>query len=107
MYALISGAGCSHAHAGFPNSVLKVQPDGSWTRLADLSAFIQLHPVKNPNPGDFEPDGTFYNLIAADGVLYAVEPNHGEIDAITTSGVVTRLVPFSLSGKYIRPAKAA
>jgi len=107
MYALLAGAGCSHGHPDFPNSVLKVQPDGSWTRLANLSAFIQLHPVKNPNPGDFEPDGTFYNLIVADGVLYAVEPNHGEIDAITTSGVVTRLIDLSETQGHVVPTSFA
>ena len=66
---------------------MKVNSDGSWSRVANLSAFQKLHPTQNPEPDDFEPDGTWYNLIAADGVLYAVEPNHGEVDAITTSGV--------------------
>ena len=31
------------------------------------------------NPPDFEPDGTFYSLIAKDGRLYTVEPNHGQV----------------------------
>ncbi len=103
MYALISGAGCSHAHPSFPNGILKVNSDGSWSRLANLSAFQKLHPTKNPEPDDFEPDGTWYNLIAADGVLYAVEPNHGEVDAITTSGVVTRLIDISETQGHVVP----
>lgn len=107
MYALMSGAGCSHAHPGVPNSVLKVQPDGSWSRLADLSTYLQLHPVKNPNPGDFEPDGTWYSLIVADGVLYAVEPNHGEVDAITETGVVTRLIDLSETQGHVVPTSVA
>jgi len=45
--------------------------------------------VKNPDPGDFEPDGTWFNMIAVDGNLYAVEPNHGEVDEITPAGIVT------------------
>ena len=107
LYALISGAGCSHAHPTFPNSILKVNADGSWSRLANLSAFLKLHPVANPNPGDFEPDGTPYNLIAADGVFYVVEPNHGEIDSINTSGVVTRLIDVSATEGHIVPTSVA
>jgi len=86
LYALLAGAGCSHGHPNFPNSILKVNADGSWSRLANLSTYLKLHPTKNPEPGDLEPDGTWYSLIAADGVLYAVEPNHGEVDAIPTTG---------------------
>jgi hypothetical protein len=107
MYALLAGAGCSHAHTSFPNSVLKVNSDGSWSSIANLSQFLQLHPVKNPNPGDFEPDGTWYSLIAADGVLYAVEPNHGEVDAITPTGVVTRLIDLSETQGHVVPTSIA
>ena len=107
MYALLAGGGCSHGHASFPNSVLKVNPDGSYTRLANLSAYIQLHPTKNEEPDDFEPDGTWYSLIAADGVLYAVEPNHGEVDTITTTGVVTRLIDLSETQGHVVPTSIA
>lgn len=107
MYALMAGGGCSHGHPGFPNSVLKVNADGSWSRIADLSAFVKLHPTKTIEADDFEPDGTWYSLIAADGVLYAVEPNHGEVDAITTSGVVTRLIDVSETQGHIVPTSIA
>ena len=107
MYALLGGAGCSHGHPNFPNSILKVNADGSWSRLANLSTYLKLHPTKNPEPNDFEPDGTWYSLIAADGVLYAVEPNHGEVDAITTTGVVTRLVDVSETQGHVVPTSIA
>jgi hypothetical protein len=87
--------------------VLKVNRGGTWTRLANLSAFLQLHPVKNPNPPDFEPDGTWYNLIAVDGNLYAVEPNHGEVDQITKEGIVTRLIDVSEAEGHIVPTSIA
>jgi len=41
-----------------------VNPDGTWTLIADLSAFQQAHPVANPEPDDFEPDGTWYSMVA-------------------------------------------
>jgi hypothetical protein len=107
LYALVSGGGCSHGNAGFPNSVLKINSDGSWTQIADLSTFLALHPVKNPEPGDFEPDGTWFNMIAVDGNLYAVEPNHGEVDEITPAGIVTRLIDVSETQCNVVPTSIA
>jgi hypothetical protein len=107
LYAVTAGGGCSHGHANAPNAILKVNADGSWTKLADLSAFQALHPVVSPNPGDYEPDGTWYSLISADGDLFAVEPNHGEVDEITTSGIVTRLIDVSASQGHVVPTSIA
>jgi hypothetical protein len=47
----------------------------------------KTHPTANFEPDDFEPDGTWYSMIAAKGGFYAVEPNHGELVAVTTSNV--------------------
>jgi hypothetical protein len=107
LYALLSGGGCTHGNPGFPNSVLKVNRNGTWTRLANLSAFLQLHPVKNPNPDDFDPEGTWYSMITVNGNLYAVEPNHGEVDEITPGGIVTRLIDFSQTQGHIVPTSIA
>lgn len=107
MYALLAGAGCSHGHPNFANWILKVNSDGSWTKFVNLSTYLKLHPTKNPEPDDFEPDGTWYSLIAADGVLYAVEPNHGEVDQITPSGIVTRLIDVSETQGHIVPTSIA
>lgn len=107
LYALLAGSGCSHGHLNGRNSVIRVGSDGSWTRVADLSTFLALHPVKNPDPADFEPDGTWYNLIPVDGNLYAVEPNHGEVDAITPEGIVTRLIDLSETQGHVVPTSIA
>jgi secreted PhoX family phosphatase len=103
LYAILSGAGCSHGLAGTDNAVLRVNADGSTTMVADLSAFQKAHPVKNPERDDFEPDGTWYSMIVANGVLYAVEPNHGEIDSITTSGRIHRFIDISNVEGHIIP----
>ncbi len=87
--------------------MLKVNSDGSWTRLADLSKFLVIHPVVNPNPPDFEPDGTWFSLLAFDGNLYAVEPNHGEVDVITPGGIVTRLIDVSETQGHVVPTTIA
>jgi hypothetical protein len=107
LYALIAGGGCSHGHVGVPNSVLKINSDGSWSRVADLSTYVMLHPVAHPNPPDFEPDGTWYNMITVGNNLYAVEPNHGEVDVVTTEGIVSRLIDLSASQGHVVPTSIA
>lgn len=108
LYALEAGAGCSHGLLGTDNSILRVNPDGTTTQVADLSQFVKTHPVANPNPGDFEPDGTWYSMVAVRGDLYAVEPNHGEIDRIDPStGGISRLIDISASQGHIVPTALA
>ena len=103
LYAILAGAGCSHGLAGTNNGVIRVNSDGSWTLIANLSAFQKAHPVANRQPDDFEPDGTWYSMVNANGILYAVEPNHGELDAITTTGTISRVSDISLIQGHIVP----
>lgn len=63
LYALIDGAGCSHGVPTIPNQIARVDANGSWSMVANLSSYLQSHPVKNPEPDDFEPDGTWYSMI--------------------------------------------
>jgi sugar lactone lactonase YvrE len=107
LYAILAGAGCSHGHAGTDNAVLRVNADGTTTMIADLSAFQKTHPVENPEPDDFEPDGTWYSMVAVRGALYAVEPNHGELDVISTDGEIRRIVDISASQGHIVPTAVA
>lgn len=107
LYAVLSGAGCSHGLAGTDNGVLRVNADGSTTMIADLSVWQKKHPVKNPEPDDFEPDGTWYSMLAVNGVLYAVEPNHGELVSITTSGIIRPVVDISNIQGHIVPTAIA
>jgi hypothetical protein len=93
---VLAGAGCSHGVPEMPNAVIRLNDDGSWTQIADLSAFLVANPVAHPDPDDFEPDGTWYSMIAVRGDLYAVEPNHQEIDRISpTRGEIRRVVDIS------------
>jgi hypothetical protein len=98
LYALISGAGCSHGVPTIPNEVIRLEEDGSWTQIADLSAYLAANPVQNPDPSDFEPEGTWYSMIEVRGDLYAVEPNHQEIVRISpTTGEISPIVDVSAS----------
>src|SRR5947208_318078 len=95
LYALSGGAGCAHGHANEDNAILRVNPDNTTTAIADLSAFVKANPVTSPFPGDFDPEGSWYNMTAARGALVVVEANHGELDMITTAGAVTRIADLS------------
>jgi hypothetical protein len=106
LYAVLAGAGCSHGVPDVPNSLVQVNQDGTWKVVADLGAFLKANPVQNPQPADFEPDGTWYSLTRLGNDLYAVEPNHGEIDRITTSGQISRIVDLSATEGHVVPTAA-
>ncbi|MDQ2734306.1 MAG: ScyD/ScyE family protein [Pseudomonadota bacterium] len=106
MYALLAGAGCSHGVTK-PNGIARIHRDGTWELIANLSAFQQANPVKNPNPGDFEPDGTWWSMVAVHDDLYAVEPNHGELDKITLNGKISRVLDISASQGHVVPTSIA
>ena len=106
LYAITAGAGCSHGVVNTDNGVYRIT-NGSATMIADLSNFQKAHPVAHPNPGDYEPDGTWYSMIAISGLLYAVEPNHGEVDQISPSGNITRVSDISAYQGHIVPTAIA
>jgi len=107
LYALLAGAGCSHGIENTPNSIVKIHSDGTWNVIADLSTYQHAHPVANPEPDDFEPDGTWYSMVNVRGDLYAVEPNHGEMVKVTTGGDIKRVIDFSAVYGHIVPTAVA
>jgi hypothetical protein len=108
LYALLAGAGCSHGNADVDNGIVRVNSNGTTTQVANLSAFIKANPVANPDDDDFEPDGTWYSMVAVRGDLYAVEPNHGEVDQIDPlTGTISRVVDVSATQGHIVPTALA
>jgi len=107
MYALTAGGGCSHGVLHHPNGIYRVNGGATPTLVADLGEYQMHHPVAHPNAGDFEPDGTWYGMVAVRGALYAVEPNHGELDKITPGGAISRVVDISASQGHIVPTAIA
>jgi hypothetical protein len=103
LYALIGSAGCSHGVVGRDNAIVRIGAGGVPTLVANLSAYVKSHPVLNPEADDFEPDGTWYSMVAAGGALYAVEPNHGELDRISTTGAIHRVADISATQGHIVP----
>ena len=94
-YAPAYGAGCSHGVRNVPNGVIRVHHGGRWSLIANLSAFQRSHPVAKPDVADFEPDGTWYSMTSFQGALYPMDSNHGELDRITPSGRISRVIDIS------------
>jgi hypothetical protein len=104
LYALLAGGGCSHGNPGTPASVIRVdRTDGTWEQVADLSQFVMTHPVAHPEPDDFEPDETFYSMIAVRDSFYVVGPNHGQVLAVKLNGEVRQLIDISATQGHIVP----
>lgn len=104
LYALVSGGGCSHGNPDTPASVIKVdRATGTWTQVANLSEWIMTHPSAISDPADFEPDETFYSMIALRKKLYVVGPNHGQVIEIGRDGQIRQLIDISASQGHIVP----
>ena len=108
LYAVLAGGGCSHGNAAIPNAIVQVDTrSGEWKIVANLSHYIQNHPARYISVDDFEPDGTFYSLIAHHDRLYTVEPNHGQILSISRSGDIREEMDVSQSEGHIVPTSMA
>jgi hypothetical protein len=103
LYGVLSGAGCSHGVVGIPNQVFKVNPDRTWSMVADLSTYYMNNPTAQENVDDFEPDGTPYSMSSLNGKLYVIEPNHGELDKISLGGNISRVIDISATQGHIVP----
>jgi hypothetical protein len=108
LYALIGGGGCSHGNPTLPNGIVKVNLNsGKWDYITDLSLFYLEHPAAYPDTFDFEPDGVPYSMIAHNGRLFAIEPNHGTITATTPDGETRQIMDFSFHFGHVVPTSIA
>ena len=107
LYGIEAGAGCSHGLEGTDNTIFRVNSNGKKTDIVNLSDYQKANPVKNSEPDDFEPDGTWYSMISLRGNLYAVEPNHGELVKVTPSGHINRVIDVSATQGHIVPTALA
>jgi hypothetical protein len=100
LYALVF-AGCPRLFENVPSSVVRINSDGSWSIVADLSAYFRTHPVVQPPlaapDGDFEPDGSPYTMISLGHDLFVAEANSGQLLRGTTKGQITRIIDLSVN----------
>jgi glucose/arabinose dehydrogenase len=108
LYAVVAGGGCSHGNPNSPTAIARVNPkNGTWTMIADIGAWLKTHPARYESADDFEPDGTLYSAIDHYGVIYTVEPNHGQVIAVTTQGKISQVIDISASEGHIVPTSIA
>lgn len=72
LYVLVDGGGTSTMNDALPNGVYLVQADGTFSLVADLSAWFRANPVAEPHE-PITPDGEPFAMVAHDGALW-VDP---------------------------------
>ncbi len=76
--------------------MVRINQDGTWTLIANISAFVQNNPVQQLPPGDYIAEGEPHTMVAVDGDLYVVEANSGQLLRVTTGGQISRVSDLSV-----------
>jgi plastocyanin len=95
LYALVSGGGAAHGNADFPNGVYAIGEAGAFEPIVDLGAWLLANPVASDPPADFDPEGTFFGMVAAGDALWVVESNSEQVLRVTAEGDVSRIADLS------------
>jgi hypothetical protein len=109
LYVLIEMGGCPHALPDDLPAILRVNPDGSTTNVANLNAWHAANPpnyIKDEGSAstDQEPGGVFHSMIAQGKYLYVVETNRGFLLRVDPkSGIVEKLYDMSVDSKEHNP----
>jgi len=108
LYALVGGGGCSHGVLGRPNAIVRISRSGTVSLVANLSQWLRSNPGQVVAP-DFEPDGTWYSMVAYNGALYVLEPNQGVFVRVNpATGAITRILDVSAAlGTHAVPTALA
>jgi hypothetical protein len=109
LYVLIEMGGCPHGMPDDLPAILRVNPDGTTTSVANLGAWLAANPpffIKDTDPRttDLEPGGVFHSMIAVGKYLYVVETNRGFLLRIEPrTGEITRLYDMSIDRREHNP----
>jgi hypothetical protein len=112
LYVLIELGGCSHALPEDLPAILRVNPDGSTTNVANLNAWLAKNPPffikdEDPETPDLEPDGVFHSMFAAGRYLYVVETNRGMLLRVDPrKGTIEKLYDMSIDKAEHNPIVA-
>jgi hypothetical protein len=101
LYALIEGGGCTRGLPDDPSGIVRINDDGSYTYVADITSFIRNNPVNSEPPcgplGDCEPDGVPHSMMVKGNKLLVVETNHNSILRVNpATGAIKRLYDLSV-----------
>jgi hypothetical protein len=107
LYVINSGGGCSRGLEETPSGLIKVNGDGTWAYVADLSAYLSVNDTAAPKDDDWEPDGSLWNVVTVDGNFYVVDTNHGELIKVTPEGQITRVADLTEQFGQLNPTALA
>ncbi len=95
-YVLVTGGGEGHGNQGVANGIYAVTADGGSELFVDLSAWFAAYSVENVRETNFDPEGSFYNLVVGeDDRLWVSESNSAQVLAISPSGEIERVADLS------------
>jgi hypothetical protein len=109
LYVLIEMGGCPHGMPDDLPAILRVNPDGTTTSVANLGAWLAANPpffIEDTDPAttDLEPGGVFHSMIAVGKYLYVVETNRGMLLRVDPrTGGITRLYDMSIDEREHNP----
>jgi len=97
LYATVDGGGAVHGNPDQPAGLYRINDDGTFEVVADLSAWMRANRVAEPPPGDDDPDGEVWQMLpTADGsAFWVVESNQGQLLQISPTGEISRVADLS------------
>jgi plastocyanin len=94
LYAAEDGGGAARANLVNPSGVYMIGTNGGWAAVASLDAWMPAHPVSKV-PGDLDPNGEPFSLIADGSSLILSESNSGQLLRVSPDGTIARIVDLS------------
>jgi hypothetical protein len=107
LYVLTNGSGCSQGVSYADNAILRVNADGTFSPINDLSVWTQNNRVANPPCCDFDLEGVWWTLNTRDGVFYTNNANTGDFLRVTPDGNTTRVIDMSATEGHNVPDAVA
>jgi sugar lactone lactonase YvrE len=97
LYGTVDGGGPVHGNPEQPAGLYRINADGTFALVADMSAWLRANPVTDITEHDFDPDGEVWQMLptADGGAFWVVETHQGQVLRITPEGEITRVVDLS------------
>lgn len=97
LYATVDGGGAVHGNPDQPAGLYRINEDGTFEVVADLSAWMRANRVAEPPPADDDLDGEVWQMLpTVDGrAFWVVESNQGQVLQITPAGEIARVADLS------------
>jgi plastocyanin len=95
LYAIVAGGGAVHGNPDTPSGVYTIAADGTATLVADLSGWVDAHPVAQTPPEGAKTDGSFFDVAVVDQALWITDAVNGQVLQVTPAGAITRIADLS------------